>query len=106
MAELILGVQAYDRFSDLAVNGLHRLAYALPAPAALVSIPNLDCLVRTRGRARWNGRPAHRPVFERDVHFDGRIATTVQDLAGMNIRPSRSWLSFLRSRNNIGVRDP
>ena len=76
---------AKEKGADLAVDGLNRLAHALAAPAALVSVPQLDGFVNARRCPRRNRRPAHAPVLERDVHLHGRIAPAVEDLAGMDI---------------------
>jgi hypothetical protein len=56
-----------------------------------------------RGTRRHRGA-AHAAVFQRHVHFDGRIASAVENLAGMDVDNRGHGSSFLRERNDIDDR--
>ena len=82
---LRLRIHAADGVEDFAVDRVHRLAHALAQIARLVAVAQFDRLMRAGGRARGHrGAPA-RAVFQNDIHFDGRIAATVQNFAADNV---------------------
>ncbi len=82
---LVLGFEAHHRVGDLAVDAVDRILDALPAPAALVAVAFFDGFVRAGRGARRHRGAAEAAVLEHDIDFDGRIAATVEDRAGMNV---------------------
>ena len=58
-----------------------RVLRALAHVAVLVAVAQLDGFERSGRCARRHGRAAERPVLEHDLHFHGRIAARVQNLA-------------------------
>ncbi len=84
-AALVRGVQAGVCIEDRSVDGIDRLLHALAPEAQLVAVAQLDRLVRARGGAGRNGGPAHRAIFQHDVHLDRGIAPAVEDLAADDV---------------------
>ena len=52
---------------------------------ALVAVALFDRFMSSGRRTRRNRGAAHRSVLQRDVHLDRRIASAIQDLAGVNV---------------------
>ena len=84
--DLFGGVDADQRFGDLAVDGGDRLEHALAHVARLVAVALLDRFVGAGGGARGHGGAAHGAVFEDDVDLDRRVAPAVEDFAGDGCR--------------------
>ena len=84
-AALVLGVHAGKRVENLAVDAVDSLGDALAEVARLVSVTQLDCLVRTRRGARGHTRTAERAVLEHDVDLHRRVAAAVEDLAADDV---------------------
>ena len=78
---LIVGFQPHQRLGDLLVHVDDRVLRALAHVAVLVAVAQLDGFERSGRCARRHGRAAERPVLEHDLHFHGRIAARVQNLA-------------------------
>ena len=91
---LVLRVDARDRVGYLAVYGPHGLFDALTSPTTLVAVAELDGFVGTGRRARRNRRPPHRTVLQRDIDFNRRIASAVEDLAGVNVDDRGHGVAF------------
>jgi hypothetical protein len=82
---LVLRLEADDGLGDWAVDRFHRLADPLAAPAALVAVAQLHCLMRARRRTGRDRRPAHAAVLQGNVHLHRGIAAAVEDLAGVDV---------------------
>ena len=78
---LVVGFQPHQRLGDLLVHVDDRVLRALAHVAVLVAVAQLDGFERSGRCARRHGRAAERPVLEHDLHFHGRIAARVQNLA-------------------------
>ena len=83
--ELIFGLEAGDGVENVAIDRLDRFQHALAAEAALVSVAQFDRLARAGRSARGNGGPAHRAVFEHDIHLDRWIAAAIKDFAADDV---------------------
>ena len=68
------------------------LGHAFAEVARLVAVAELDRLVDSRAGPGGNRRPPERAVGQDHVHFDGRVAAAVEDLATANLR-NRSRLA-------------
>ena len=62
---------------------LDRLEHALAEVARRVAVAQLERLVLAGRRARGHDRAAERAAVEADLDFDGRVATGIQDFAGV-----------------------
>ena len=62
-----------------------RLLDALAQVAALVAIAQLDGLEGTGGGAGGDGGAGRGTVLQEDLDLEGRVATGVEDLAGVNV---------------------
>ena len=51
---------------------------------AVTAIPNLDSLQGAGRRSRWDDRPTEGSSGREHLGFDRRIASRIEDLAGMN----------------------
>jgi len=78
---LLTGIHPLDRGAELVDDGGDGLQHALAAVAALVAVAQLVRLERAGGCAGGDGRPLDDSVVEEHLHFDGRVATRIQDLA-------------------------
>ena len=87
------GIQAQDRFADLAVDVRDRLCDALTEIALLVAVAQLVRLARPRrGARRHSGTPA-RTARQHDFGLDGGVAPRVDDLEADHILDSAHFLS-------------
>ena len=57
------------------------LGHPFAQVAFLVAVPQLDGLIDSGAGSGGNRRPPHRAVGQDHVHFDGRVAAAVEDLA-------------------------
>jgi hypothetical protein len=82
--QLVLRIQAGERVADPSVHCLDSLKHpSTPEPRS--AIAPFDRLMRTGGRSGWNRRPAYNTALQRHLDLDGRIASAVENLAGVNI---------------------
>jgi len=79
-----VGHEEVLRVENLTVCRIDGLTNSLAAKACPAVAP-FHCLVRAGRSTRGDGGAANRPRLERDIDLDGRVAATVEDLAGMNI---------------------
>ncbi len=82
---LLFRIHAADGVQDLVVDCVDSLEHPLAEINRLVAVAEFDCLVSARRGAGRNRGAAHGAVFEGDVHFDGGIASAIEDLAGENV---------------------
>ena len=99
--ELVLGLEARDGVENLAIDRLDRLENALAAEAALVAVAQLDRLARSRRRAGRNRGPAHRAVFQNDIHLDRRIAPAVENFAGDDVHDRGHFASIAEASARV-----
>jgi hypothetical protein len=79
--DLILGMEAANGVRDLSIDACDCLAHAFAAIAGFFTVAQLNRFMCTGRRAGWNSGSSRRPIHPPDIHFDGRIAATVEDLA-------------------------
>ncbi len=82
---LLFGIHAAERVEQLAIDGFHRLLHALAEIARLVTVAQLDRLMRAGRGAGRHRSAADRTVFQHHVDFDGGIAAAVEDFAANNV---------------------
>ncbi len=78
---LLARLDALDGRPQFVDDGFDGLAHALAAVPALVAVAKLVRLERAGGCAGGDGRALDDPVVEQHLHFNGRVATRIQDLA-------------------------
>ena len=79
--DLVGRIATHGDLGQRRVDVGHRLGHAFAEVARLVAVAELDRLVDSRAGPRGNRRPAERAVGQDHVHFDGRVAAAVEDLA-------------------------
>ncbi|ABC63239.1 probable phosphopyruvate hydratase [Erythrobacter litoralis HTCC2594] len=94
---LIFGVEAQQRVGDRRVDRIDRPCDALAEITPLIAIAQLDRFMRAGRSARRHRGAPEAAVFEKHVHFDGRIAPAIEDLAGMQVDDGGHgvWLRLL-----------
>jgi hypothetical protein len=81
---LLEGIHVDQLRSDVLINMVDSLLDTLAQVARLVAITELDRFVCTGGCATWNGCTADDAALEVDIHLNGRIATGIKDLPGLD----------------------
>ena len=80
---LVGHVEIDEHVDDAVVDVVDGLADTLPEIAILgVGVSEFVCFVLSSAGATGNCRSSHDAFLGRDVHLDGRIATTVENFAG------------------------
>ena len=82
---LVGGVEADDLGGDDVVDVVDGLLHSLAAVTALVAVAQLNGLEGTGGGARGDGGASGSTVLQEDLDLEGRVATGVEDLAGVNV---------------------
>src|SRR5665811_398588 len=82
---LIARRQTAERGTDALFHALHRLLHSLPHVALGVSVSQLEGFVLSSGRAARHSGPAECTAVERDIGFDCRVSTAVQNLARLDL---------------------
>ena len=85
---LIVGIEPDHGRTDLVEHGLHGLLHALAA-VALPAVAKLDGLVLSGRRAGRHRGAGKRPVDQRDLDLDRRVAAGIEDLAGPDLLDNR-----------------
>jgi hypothetical protein len=83
--DLRLRIHAAERVEYFPIDGLDGLAHALAEIALTLAVAELDSFMRASRGPRRNAGAAARSVIEHDIDLDGRIASTVQNLAADNV---------------------
>src|SRR4029079_2041709 len=91
----------------LTVHVADRLGDSLAGPG-VATVAQLDRLELTCRRTRRNRSAARRTRGQVDLHLDGRVATRVQDLAGMHaldcahssVAPSMNRRAYVRKASS------
>ena len=81
---LLKGIHVDQLRSDVLIYMVDSLLDTLAQVARLIAITELDRFVCTRGCATWNGCTADDAALEVDIHLNGRIATGIKDLPGLD----------------------
>ena len=85
---------AHERRGELPVDVRYGLRDALAEVAALVAVSKLDRLELAGRGAGGDDGAAGRPVLERDLDLDGRVAAGVQDLATVHLADLAHGMPF------------
>jgi len=104
---LIFGLEAFDRFGNLAIHRIDGVVHALAAPAALIAVAALHRLARTGRSARWDRGAAEAAILQRHVDLDRRIAATVDHGTGVDVddRCHKDFPRLLRLKDGVASID-
>ncbi len=84
-AGLIQRVHADQAVGDLVVHVIDGLEYAFAQVDRLVAVTQFPRFVDAGAGTAGHRSPSGRAIAERDVHFDGRIAAAVENLAAVHV---------------------